>query len=74
MSRSTRLAVILGLLVAPALGGCVVTTVAGAAVGVTVLAVGTTAKVAGAAVGVAADGAGAAGHAVFGGGKKPKSR
>ena len=53
---------------APALSGCVAASVAGAAVGVTAAAVGTTAKVAG----VTADAAGSVGHAVVGGGAKPK--
>ena len=46
--------------------GCVVTSVAGAAVGATATAVGTTTKVAGTAVGLGADAVGAAGKAVTG--------
>jgi hypothetical protein len=54
---------------APALQGCVVASVTGAAVGVAATTVGATAKVAGAAVGVGADAVGAAGKAVTGGGR-----
>lgn len=69
MSRSLRLAVIAAL-AAPALCGCVATTVVGTAVSVGATAVGTGAKVAGAAVGATADVAGAAVHTATGGGKK----
>ena len=62
----------LALLAAPALSGCVVTTVAGAAVGVGAAAVGTAAKVTGAAVGATADVAGAAVHTVTGSGRKQR--
>lgn len=61
------------LLVVPAavasvmLGGCVVGTVAGAAVGVAGATVKTGVKVAGATAGVAADGVGAVAHAATGG-------
>ena len=71
MSR-IRTILALVILAAPALSGCVVTTVAGAAVGVGAAAVGTAAKVAGAAVGATADVAGAAVHTVTGGGKKQR--
>jgi len=47
--------------------GCVVTSVASAAVGVTATAVKTTTKVAGTAVGVGADAVGAVGKAATGG-------
>jgi hypothetical protein len=66
------LALLLVALSAPALGGCVVTSVAGAAVGVGAATVGAAAKVTGAAVGVTVDAAGAAGHAVLGGGKQQR--
>jgi len=56
---------------ATALSGCVVGTVAGAAVGVAATGVKAGASVAGAAVGVAADGVSAAGKAVAGAGKPP---
>jgi hypothetical protein len=68
MRTAVRLTLIAAL-AAPALAGCVATTVAGAAVGVTAAAVGTTAKVAGAAVGATADVAGAGVRTVTGGGK-----
>jgi hypothetical protein len=55
------------LVAAIALQGCVVSTVAGATVGLAATGVKAGAKVAGAAVGVTADTAGAAGHAVTGG-------
>ncbi len=58
---------------ATALSGCVVGTVAGAAVGVAATGVKAGAHVAGAAVGVAADGVSAAGKAVAGAGKPPAS-
>ena len=62
-----------GLACATALSGCVVGTVAGAAVGVAATGVKAGASVAGAAVGVAADGVSAAGKAVTGAGKRPTS-
>lgn len=71
MRNALRLALIAAL-IAPALGGCVVTTVAGAAVGITSAAVGATAQVAGAAVGATANAAGAGVRAVTGGGKQQK--
>ena len=58
------------LLVAPALGGCVVTAVAGAATSVAATGVKAGAKVVGAGVGLAADGVGAAGRAVTGSGRR----
>jgi len=69
MRNALRLTLIAAL-VAPTLGGCVVSTVAGAAVGVTASAVGATTKVAGAAVGVASDATGAVVHTVTGGHKR----
>jgi hypothetical protein len=56
---------------ATALSGCVVGTVAGAAVGVAATGVKAGASVAGATVGVAANGVSAAGKAVTGAGKPP---
>jgi hypothetical protein len=56
---------------ATALSGCVVGTVAGAAIGVAATGVKAGAQVAGAAVGVAADGVSAAGKAAAGAGKPP---
>ena len=63
----TALAFITILTGAGALQGCAVTSVAGAAVGVTGAAIGATAKVATTAVGVGAGAVGAAGKAVTGG-------
>jgi hypothetical protein len=62
---------LVALTCATALSGCVVGTVAGAAVGVAATGVKASASVAGAAVGVAADGVSAAGKAVTGAGKAP---
>jgi len=56
---------------ATSVSGCVVGTVAGAAVGVAASGVKAGASVAGAAVGVATDGVSAAGKAVTGAGKSP---
>lgn len=72
MKNPARLACLAMLAVAPALSGCVVTTVAGAAVDVGAAAVGTTAKVAGGAVGATADVAGAGVRTVTGGGRKQR--
>jgi len=63
----TALAAAAMLALGLALQGCVVTSVAGAAVGVTATAVKTTTKVAGTAVGVGADAVGAVGKAATGG-------
>ena len=67
----TRPIILLGALLcaAPALGGCVVAAVAGAATSVAATGVKTGAKVVGAGVGLAADGVGAAGRAVTGSGR-----
>jgi hypothetical protein len=70
VTRAARLAFMAIVLTAPALGGCVVTAVAGAAVGVTAAAVGTTVKVASTAVGATADVAGGAVRTVTGSGAK----
>ena len=56
-------------LLAPVLGGCVVASAADAVGTVAVTGVKAGAKVTGAVVGVAADGVGAAGRAVTGGGR-----
>ncbi len=70
MTRAARLVLSVLILAAPALGGCVVAAVGGAAVGVTAAAVGATVKVASTAVGATADVAGGAVRTVTGGGKK----
>lgn len=70
MKPPARLALLVLALGAPALGGCVATSVAGAAVGVGAATVGAAAKVTGTAVGMTADAAGAAGHAIVGGKKQ----
>jgi hypothetical protein len=66
-------ALLLSVTCAIGLGGCVVGTVAGAAVGVAATGVKAGASVAGAAVHVTADGVSAAGKAVTGAGKPPAS-
>ncbi len=72
MTAQARLVLVLLAAAGPALGGCIVGTVAGTAVGVTGAAVGTAAKVTTTAVGAAADVTGAAVRTVTGSGaKKP---
>jgi hypothetical protein len=71
MTRPDAAKVVLTVLVFGALAvaeqACVVSSVAGAAVGVTTTAVNATTKVAGTAVGLGADAVGAAGKTVTGG-------